>query len=342
MQKNIARIANAVQCHSWLSGNKDCHEFRFSIVSIVINVSIVTSLQDCLVSLKTILQTCDNWDTDFNTYNWEPEFMTIFVTWQSRVTVDSIRNSWKAEFRNLTFNVDGMLSIHSSSQWVANVYSIWGEGHLGSRVRRLAADTFSQINTFTLFNLQIFLFSTCWLKTFAFISSQFSWVIGIHGSAGRCLHYIRRRTLLLSEWVWRPIIKIHPNLDLGTPILDLGNRLESWKSIPPSIGEPYLVYVLLWIESTLCTFQHRSNLVFVICHLSFVGRYLWVVPNPVQWQIQCWLILGQYGWAHKKQQIIGNWGIFSWIFYLLEYFFIFSWIFYFLEENAVIWRFSVK
>ena len=30
--------------------NKDCHEFRFSIVRIVISVSIVTSLQDCLVS----------------------------------------------------------------------------------------------------------------------------------------------------------------------------------------------------------------------------------------------------------------------------------------------------
>ena len=41
----------------------------------------------------TILQTCDNWDTDYNSYNWEPEFMTIFFMWQSRVTVDSIRNS---------------------------------------------------------------------------------------------------------------------------------------------------------------------------------------------------------------------------------------------------------
>ena len=48
--KNIARIANAVHCHSWLSGNKNCHEFRFSIVRIVISVSIVTSLQDYLVS----------------------------------------------------------------------------------------------------------------------------------------------------------------------------------------------------------------------------------------------------------------------------------------------------
>ena len=39
---NIARIANAVQCHNLLSGNKDCHEFRFSIVRNVINVSNVT------------------------------------------------------------------------------------------------------------------------------------------------------------------------------------------------------------------------------------------------------------------------------------------------------------
>ena len=43
-------------------------------------------------SVKTILQTCDNWDTNYNSYNWEPEFMTIFVIWQSRVTLDSIRN----------------------------------------------------------------------------------------------------------------------------------------------------------------------------------------------------------------------------------------------------------
>ena len=35
--------------------------------------------------------TCDIWDTDYG--NWELEFMTIFVTWQLRVTLDSIRNS---------------------------------------------------------------------------------------------------------------------------------------------------------------------------------------------------------------------------------------------------------
>ena len=42
---------------------------------------------------KDNLVTCDIWDTDYNSDNWEPEFMTTFVTWQSRVTLDSIRNS---------------------------------------------------------------------------------------------------------------------------------------------------------------------------------------------------------------------------------------------------------
>ena len=37
--------------------------------------------------------TCDIWDTDNNSDNWEPESMTIFVIWQSIVTLDSIRNS---------------------------------------------------------------------------------------------------------------------------------------------------------------------------------------------------------------------------------------------------------
>ena len=33
-QQNIERIANAVQCHNQLSGNKDCLEYRLSIVSV--------------------------------------------------------------------------------------------------------------------------------------------------------------------------------------------------------------------------------------------------------------------------------------------------------------------
>ena len=40
-----------------------------------------------------MLDTCGICDTDYKSDNWEPEFMTVFVTWQSRVTLDSIRNS---------------------------------------------------------------------------------------------------------------------------------------------------------------------------------------------------------------------------------------------------------
>ena len=43
--------------------------------------------------LRAIPETCDIWDTDYNSDNWESEFMTIFVTWQLIVTLDSIRNS---------------------------------------------------------------------------------------------------------------------------------------------------------------------------------------------------------------------------------------------------------
>ena len=42
---------------------------------------------------KTILETCGIWDIDYNSHNWEPEFMTISVTWQLRVTLESICNS---------------------------------------------------------------------------------------------------------------------------------------------------------------------------------------------------------------------------------------------------------
>ena len=35
----------------------------------------------------------DIWYTDYNTDNWEPGFITIVVTWQLIVTLDSIRNS---------------------------------------------------------------------------------------------------------------------------------------------------------------------------------------------------------------------------------------------------------
>ena len=52
---------------------------------------------------KTILETCDIWDTDYNSDNWEPEFMTIFATWQLRATLDSIRNSCDVYLQVQTF-----------------------------------------------------------------------------------------------------------------------------------------------------------------------------------------------------------------------------------------------
>ena len=54
----------------------------------------------------------DNWkenpgDLWHLRHNWEPEFMTIFVTWQLRVTLDSIRNScdvyWQHAIDDLPF-----------------------------------------------------------------------------------------------------------------------------------------------------------------------------------------------------------------------------------------------
>ena len=42
---------------------------------------------------KTVLETCDIWDTDYSSDNWETEFITIFGTRQLIVTLDSIRNS---------------------------------------------------------------------------------------------------------------------------------------------------------------------------------------------------------------------------------------------------------
>ena len=42
---------------------------------------------------RGILETCELWNTDYNTDNWEPGLMTIFVTWQLIATLDSIRNS---------------------------------------------------------------------------------------------------------------------------------------------------------------------------------------------------------------------------------------------------------
>ena len=45
-----------------------------------------------------IIATCGLWDIDYNSDNWETDFMTILVTWQLRVTLDSIHNSCNVFF----------------------------------------------------------------------------------------------------------------------------------------------------------------------------------------------------------------------------------------------------
>ena len=52
---------------------------------------------------KTIIGTSYIWDTDNKTDNWEPGFMTIFVTWQLIVTLDSIRNSCDVSKERMMF-----------------------------------------------------------------------------------------------------------------------------------------------------------------------------------------------------------------------------------------------
>ena len=56
-------------------------------------MTILTIKKFVLTIEKTILETCDIWDTDYNSDNREPELKEIFVTWQLIVTLDSIRNS---------------------------------------------------------------------------------------------------------------------------------------------------------------------------------------------------------------------------------------------------------
>ena len=60
-------------------------------------MTIVTIIDN---SNKDNPETCDIWDTDNNSDNWEPETMTIFVIWQLIVTLDSIRNSCDVSVQN--------------------------------------------------------------------------------------------------------------------------------------------------------------------------------------------------------------------------------------------------
>ena len=51
---------------------------------------------------KTISEACEIWDTNYNSENREHKFMTIFVAWQLKVTLDSICNSCDVFVRRST------------------------------------------------------------------------------------------------------------------------------------------------------------------------------------------------------------------------------------------------
>ena len=85
---------------------------------------------------RAILETCEIWDTDYNFDNWEPEFMTICVIWQLRVTLDSIRNSCDVSIR---ITLDDKSSLRppqdvDSSKVLGSEHSdaIWLTEHLNS------------------------------------------------------------------------------------------------------------------------------------------------------------------------------------------------------------------
>ena len=63
----------------------------------------------------------DIWDPEYNSDNWETEFMTNFVFWQLRVTLDSIRNSCDV----LPFDNDITEMTISSEVWINSKKIQW-------------------------------------------------------------------------------------------------------------------------------------------------------------------------------------------------------------------------
>ena len=64
-----------------------------------------------------IIGACDICDKDYNIDNWEPWLMTIFVTWQLIVTLDSIRNSCDSrEIKNWVLELKMVWHLQNSIQ----------------------------------------------------------------------------------------------------------------------------------------------------------------------------------------------------------------------------------
>ena len=85
---------------------------------------------------RTILESYDIWATDYKFNNWEPEFMTPFVTWQLRVTLDSICHSCNILFLHHSLWCSSKLYaghskvceyLHDKSSWMWCMYKtfVW-------------------------------------------------------------------------------------------------------------------------------------------------------------------------------------------------------------------------
>ena len=72
---------NSWQCGQFVRVLKIWQFWPFLVI-----LTIFGRLDNLTIMTKTIFVTCDIWVTDYNSDNWEPEFMTIFATWQLRVT----------------------------------------------------------------------------------------------------------------------------------------------------------------------------------------------------------------------------------------------------------------
>ena len=77
--------------------------FRFlTIFTSTDNLTILDNfgqfLQFWIILTMIIPETCCLWDIDYNSDNWEPKFVTLFMTWQFRVSLDRICNSCDVSF----------------------------------------------------------------------------------------------------------------------------------------------------------------------------------------------------------------------------------------------------
>ena len=112
---NIARIANAVQCHNWLSDNKDCHEFRFSIVSKIWFFSKNLKSRNCFQKSENVSKI---WKSSKNLKIWKSKtfpkmwkfsknlsdqmswgvdvFLTLLVLWRTELLFCERKGKWRS------------------------------------------------------------------------------------------------------------------------------------------------------------------------------------------------------------------------------------------------------